>query len=575
MQTLNVLDNRFSPFNTYSTLSTDTLVAETFTNTILDKHQVLALMTQLQTTLDIDELLNIFAIEATRYVDFSGLYFKSQNLNTVLRGSRKAKKEHIFELNIAGDIIGTLTYGINSPISLTNGKVLEQLHQCLVHPIKNSIAYHAAMQLAMQDSLTGLGNRRYFDEQLTRAMHNANRHHSLVGLVLGDLNKFKVINDTFGHLTGDLVLQEFAKVLRLCIRESDSLFRFGGDEFVVITDYSDNEDEIRNKAITFAKKLISITPIKKSYQNITIDISASIGIALYPNHGNTFTSLLSSADKAMYQVKKTGRNNYAMYHADIEQKRSRELQLISDMRIGLKEGQFTVHYQAKQSLKTNELMGCEALIRWQHPTIGNIPPLEFISIAEKSGLILPLGKLVLTQSCFFIKQWQAHSDKPLVVSVNVSALQLKDPLFKEEVLQAINDAGISGHNIELELTESLLMENIETTIETLHELKEIGISISIDDFGTGYSSLSYLQKLPVDTLKIDKSFVDSLSSSDEDTWIVINTISLASGLKLKTVAEGVETQEQKTILAALGCDILQGYLYSKPIPQDDFFLKFK
>ena len=295
MQTLNVLDNRFSPFNTYSTLSTDTLVAETFTNTILDKHQVLALMTQLQTTLDIDELLNIFAIEATRYVDFSGLYFKSQNLNTVLRGSRKAKKEHIFELNIAGDIIGTLTYGINSPISLTNGKVLEQLHQCLVHPIKNSIAYHAAMQLAMQDSLTGLGNRRYFDEQLTRAMHNANRHHSLVGLVLGDLNKFKVINDTFGHLTGDLVLQEFAKVLRLCIRESDSLFRFGGDEFAIII------ENAYDAVLTIIENRINLALASNAQLN-KYQIGCSIG-STFMNKADNEVSFFKRADEILYRSK--------------------------------------------------------------------------------------------------------------------------------------------------------------------------------------------------------------------------------------------------------------------------------
>jgi two-component system cell cycle response regulator len=195
MQTLNVLDNRFSPFNTYSTLSTDTLFAETLTNTVLDKRQVLTLMTKLQTTLDIDELIYIFSVEATRYVDFSGLYFKSQKLNKVLRGSRQAKKKRCFDLKTADEFIGTLSYGINSPISLTNYQVLEQLHQCLLHPLKNAIAYHEAMELAMQDALTGLGNRRYFDEQLKRAMHNANRHHSLVGLVLADLDKFKLIND--------------------------------------------------------------------------------------------------------------------------------------------------------------------------------------------------------------------------------------------------------------------------------------------------------------------------------------------------------------------------------------------
>ena len=222
------------------------------------------------------------------------------------------------------------------------------------------------------------------------------------------------------------------------------------------------------------------------------------------------------------------------------------------------------------------MVGCEALIRWQHPLLGNIPPLEFISVAERSGLIIPLGKFVLGQSCSFLKKWQVHSDNPLIVSVNVSALQLKTPLFKEEVLKVINEAGISGHDIELEVTESLLMENIGHTIETLHELKKIGISISIDDFGTGYSSLSYLQKLPVDILKIDKSFIDSISTSasDEDIWIVQNTITLAHGLRMQTVAEGVETQVQKSILSTLGCDIIQGYLYSKPISENDFFNKF-
>ena len=236
MQTLNVLDNRFSYFNTYSTLSADALIAESFSSTVFDKRKVLAFMSQLQTTLDVDKLLNIFAIEAARYVDFAGLYFKSKSLTKTLRGSRQAKKERRFDLKIADGFIGTLSYGINSPISLTNYKILEQLHQCLLHPLKNALAYHAAMQLAMQDALTGLGNRRYFDEQLKRAMNNAKRHHSLVGLVLGDLNKFKAINDTHGHITGDLVLQEFANVLRQCIRDSDSVFRFGGDEFAIIVE---------------------------------------------------------------------------------------------------------------------------------------------------------------------------------------------------------------------------------------------------------------------------------------------------------------------------------------------------
>lgn len=430
-------------------------------------------------------------------------------------------------------------------------------------------------KLAHYDEVTQLPNRVLCRQEIEARITHALLNNKKFAILYIDLDNFKNINDTQGHLVGDEFLYDRSKKILKILPEGMFLARFGGDEFIIITDYSDDESEVKFNATTFAERLIPFKPIKKSYDNFTIDITASIGIAIYPSHGDTFTSLLSSADKAMYQVKNTGKNNFKMYHDDIDQQRLRELQLISDMRTGLATGQFSVHYQAKQCLKTDELIGCEALIRWQHPSLGNIPPLEFISLAESSGLIIPLGKLVLEQSCLFIKQWKTHSKKPLVVSINVSSLQLRNPQFKEEVLQIINDAGISGHNIELELTESLLMENIETTLPTLHDLKEIGVSISIDDFGTGYSSLSYLQKLPVDTLKIDKSFIDSISSSDEDVWIVQNTISLALGLKLKTVAEGVETQEQKSILSSLGCDILQGYLFSKPIPKNYFFLRFK
>ena len=295
MQTLNVLDNRFSPFNTYSTLSTDALVAESFTTSVFDKRQALGFMTQLQTTLDLDKLLNIFSIEATRYVDFSGLYFKGQNLNKTLRGSRKAKKERRFELKMGDDFVGTLTYGINSPISLTNYRVLEQLHQCLLYPIKNAIAYHEAMQLAMQDALTGLGNRRYFDEQLKRAMHNANRHHSLVGLVLGDLNKFKAINDTFGHITGDLVLKEFAEVLRQCIRDSDSLFRFGGDEFAIIV------ENANDTALAIIEGRVNLA-LESNALLSKHKLGCSLG-STFMNRADNEVSFFERADETLYRKK--------------------------------------------------------------------------------------------------------------------------------------------------------------------------------------------------------------------------------------------------------------------------------
>lgn len=295
MQTLNVLDNRFSPFNTYSTLSTDALVAETLTSTVFDKRQVLAFMTKLQTTLEVDELLNIFSIEATRYVDFAGLYFKSNHLNKALRGSRKAKKERRFDLRIGDEFIGTLSYGINAPISLTNYKVLQQLHLCLLHPLKNALAYYAAMQLAMQDALTGLGNRRYFDEQLKRAMHNANRHHSLVGLVLGDLDKFKEINDNYGHVTGDLVLKEFSNVLRQCIRDSDSVFRFGGDEFAIIVE---NANETALSIIENRVNLaLTGNALLTKYQ-----LGCSIG-STFMTRADSETSFFERADEMLYRRK--------------------------------------------------------------------------------------------------------------------------------------------------------------------------------------------------------------------------------------------------------------------------------
>jgi len=295
MQTLNVLDNRFSPFNTYSSLSADALTAKTLTNTIFDKSKTLALVSQLQTTLDIDELIKMFAAQAARYVDFSGLYFKSPNLNKTLRGSRKAKQERRFDLRIGSNFIGTLSYGINSPISLTNHKVLEQLHQCLLHPLNNAIAYYQAMQLAMQDALTGLGNRRHFDEQLKRAMHNANRHHSLVGLVLGDLNKFKAINDNYGHAVGDFVLKEFASILRQCVRDSDSLFRFGGDEFAIIVE---NANETALAIIeTRINQALSNNASLAKYQ-----LGCSLG-STFMNRADSETSLFERADETLYRKK--------------------------------------------------------------------------------------------------------------------------------------------------------------------------------------------------------------------------------------------------------------------------------
>lgn len=295
MQTLNVLDNRFSPFNTYSTLTTNAFEGEAFTKKIIDQRQILSFMSKVQTTIELDELLKILAKEAARYVNFSGLYFKSRALNKTLRASRKSTTEQSFDLKIADEFIGTISYGINRSTSESENNILAQLHQCLLHPFKNAIAYHTAMELAMQDGLTGLGNRRYFDEQLKRAMHNANRHNSLMGLVLGDLDKFKMINDTYGHATGDLVLQEFAHILQDCTRDSDSSFRFGGDEFAIIV------ENANDKALEIIEQRIN----KELAKNILLNkyhLGCSIGSTFIDNE-DTEVSFFERADGILYRKK--------------------------------------------------------------------------------------------------------------------------------------------------------------------------------------------------------------------------------------------------------------------------------
>lgn len=295
MQTLNVLDNRFSSFNPLSTSSADGLAAKQMYDKIFSSRRTLAITELFNTTLDLTTLLNNFSIEAGRYLDFNGLFFKSNSVNKLLEGSRKAKYEHSFDLKIDDKFIGTLTYAINSPISLTNIQLLNRLHQCLSYPIKNAISYYDAIQLAMQDSLTGLGNRRYFDEQLKRAMHTANRHHSVVGLVLGDLNKFKAINDTYGHAIGDHVLIEFSNVLRLCIRDSDSLFRFGGDEFAILIENA-NESAINLIEHRVSNALVQNLLLSK------YNLGCSLGATLM-NKADDEQSIFERADRALYRKK--------------------------------------------------------------------------------------------------------------------------------------------------------------------------------------------------------------------------------------------------------------------------------
>lgn len=429
-------------------------------------------------------------------------------------------------------------------------------------------------QLAHFDDLTQLPNRALCRKKIEDKIAIAQLKKKNFSILYIDLDNFKNINDTQGHLIGDEFLHEIAVILSNNLPKNTYLARLGGDEFIIISDFYDHNSVTDHTNQLLCEQITSLLQVRKSYANCIVDITASIGVAVFPLHGKSFKELLSAADQAMYQVKGKEKNNYGVYNPEIEEKRINQLKLVSDMHTSLQNNDFQVYYQAKQSLKSNTFIGCEALVRWDHPKLGRLSPIEFIPLAENSGLIIPLGKFVLDKACQFAKNWQAHSTLPITVSINVSAAQLKSEFFVDDVKEAIKTAGIKGNQIELEITESLLMEDIETTIKTLLKLKTIGVAISIDDFGTGYSSLSYLKKLPVDTLKIDKSFIDGLPGTEDDSAIVSSIVALANSLQLKTVAEGVESQEQKVFLSVLGCDAIQGYLYSKPIPASEFFLKF-
>ena len=429
-------------------------------------------------------------------------------------------------------------------------------------------------QLAHFDDLTKLPNRTSCRIEIEQRIAQSQHSQQSFSILYIDIDNFKNINDTQGHLVGDEFLIEVAQKLSNILHKNMFLSRLGGDEFILITDFSSSVEQAMQSSTEFAQQVISTLQISKPYPNCTIDISASIGIASYPKHGVNYTQLLSSADQAMYQVKGVSKNSFAAYDPEIETTRLRQLKLISDLRQSLSQNEFEVYYQAKQDLKTDKIIGCEALIRWNPPDTGLISPFEFIPAAESSGLIVPIGKLVLEQACQLVNKWQKLSDKPLIVSVNVSAMQLKTSDFVSDVKQTIESADIPGSCIELEITESLLMENIEETLQILKQLKALGVSISIDDFGTGYSSLSYLKNLPVDKLKIDKSFIDGLPDSKDDYSIVSSILALATNLDLGTIAEGVETEEQKYCLSMLGCDALQGYLFSRPIPEREFLKQF-
>jgi diguanylate cyclase (GGDEF)-like protein/PAS domain S-box-containing protein len=422
-------------------------------------------------------------------------------------------------------------------------------------------------QLAHYDALTNLPNRTLFREQLEKELTFVRRGAQLAVLYL-DLDHFKSINDTLGHPAGDELLKEAAERLRGCLRESDLIARLGGDEFAIVQTQLQNPKDAELLAQRL-REAITGTPYDLGGHQTTTDLS--IGIALAPGDGTEIDELIKRADMALYGAKAEGRANYRYYEPDMNARMKQRRGLEIDLRSALAHDELELHYQPLINLRTGNIVACEALLRWNHPQRGMISPMEFIPVAEETGLIGAIGEWVLKRACVEAMTWPSH----ISVAVNVSPVQFRNPALALTVVSVLAETGLPANRLELEITESVLMQNNDTTLATLHQLRDLGARISMDDFGTGYSSLSYLRSFPFDKIKIDRSFINDLSTGDEAVAIVRAILNLASSLKMTTTAEGVETAEQKRLLQATGCDEMQGYLFSRPRTAADISELFK
>jgi diguanylate cyclase (GGDEF)-like protein/PAS domain S-box-containing protein len=418
--------------------------------------------------------------------------------------------------------------------------------------------------LAHHDALTGLINRYNLENRLSQALLSAQRDRENIAVMFIDMDRFKTINDTLGHHVGDQLLVEVARRLKESVRESDIVARLGGDEFVVaLTGMTADTD-----AAPVAEKILRALGQPYLIDSSDLHSSPSIGIAVYPDDGEDGATLMRNADTAMYHAKERGRNNIQFFTAALNAAANERLALENDLRQALRDGQLHLHYQPQVRARDHGVFGVEALARWHHPVLGDIPPLKFIPVAEESGLIEALGTWVLDESCRQLKAWQAEGLPDLRMAINLSAQQLRSPDLVQSVATLLRRHGLQGRDLELEITESVAMENPERAIGQLQGLRNLGIQLAIDDFGTGYSSLAYLKRLPIQVLKLDRTFVRDIETDESDAEISAATLALAHNLGLKVIAEGVETEAQRDFLVRHQCDYLQGYLFSRPLPAE-------
>ncbi|MBX9606238.1 MAG: EAL domain-containing protein [Gammaproteobacteria bacterium] len=447
---------------------------------------------------------------------------------------------------------------------------------------QRSEAEQKIRRLAYFDSTTGLPNRAYLEEHLHGALAAARRHGKLLAVLYFDLDHFKRINDTLGHGAGDLLLKHSAERLRQCLRASDlilregesgeadaehapAVVRFGGDEFILVL--GDLDDAYSAARVARRLQESFVQPFKIGSDELFV--TASIGIALYPDDGQDAESLLRNADAALFDAKQHGRNGYSFYLKEMNARSRERLSLEGRLRRAIEQAQFELHYQPQICLETNRMIGLEALVRWRDPEKGLVSPMEFIPLAEETGLIVPLGEWILARACAQMKSWRGTALDGLRVAINLSLRQVKERDFAERVAAALDANGLAPGQLELELTESVLMEDSDGSGRILESLKAMGLTLSIDDFGTGYSSLSYLKRFAIDSLKIDRSFVRDIESDPNDQAIITAIIAMAHKLNLEVVAEGVETRAQAALLRQFGCDHIQGYWISRPLPANE------
>jgi diguanylate cyclase (GGDEF)-like protein/PAS domain S-box-containing protein len=484
-------------------------------------------------------------------------------------------------------------FSLEHRVALPSGTVTHVRHQTEVLPAtwrqpsrisgtiqdmtEHTIARERIQYLAHYDSLTGLANRRLFHEQLAQALVAAGEQNSCVALLYLDLDQFKRVNDTLGHRAGDRLLQAVAERLRGCVRardvvarakEADSgaeVSRLGGDEFTILLSQISSTGD----AETVARRILASLPEPIAIDEHQLSCSASIGIAVYPTDGRDAEMLVKNADTAMYQAKKRGRNTYEFYSEDMNARSLRKLTLESRLRNAIEHGELKLLYQPKVDVRDGKVTGMEALLRWEDAELGSVSPREIIPLAEESGLIVPLGRWVLREACIQNRRWQDDGYQKLRVAVNLSTIEFRSHQFFESLLGALSESRLDPHFLEIEVTESAILQDDEAVALLLRELRAVGISVALDDFGTGYSSLSYLTRFPLDVLKLDRCFVRDLGTDPVAAGIAASVISMAHSLDLRVVAEGVDIEAQVEFLRERGCDEMQGFLVAPPLPPEE------